>query len=243
MPFIAQLCTTIADAVFPPRCVACSALPFDPRDRYLCRACAGRVPVSASGQCIGCARATPKGATCLTCAPEWNVSALYAATHFQHPTVRGALHAYKYGCIEDLHQPLGRLVLRALKRISRSHNPFTDNPLIVPVPLHARRLNWRGFNQAERIAEIVAHATQQTYAPTALTRTHHTEAQVHHSRTERFLSVQSLFSCPNPSIVKGRRVLLIDDVCTTGATLDACATTLRAAGASSVSALVIAREM
>lgn len=243
MPSIAQLCTTLADAIFPPRCVACDALPYDPRDRYLCRACAGRIPVSASGQCIGCARATPQGVACSSCAPEWNISALYAATHFQHPTVRTALHAYKYGCIEDLHRPLGRVVLRALKRMSRTRNIFSENPIIVPVPLHTRRLNWRGFNQAGRIAELVAHATQQIYAPATLMRTHHTETQVHHSRTERFLSVQNLFSCPHPSLVKGKSILLIDDVCTTGATLDACATALRAAGASSVSALVIAREI
>ncbi|MEK7515103.1 MAG: phosphoribosyltransferase family protein [Patescibacteria group bacterium] len=243
MSFIARLCTTVSDAVFPPRCVACDTLPSDPRDRYLCRACAGRIPVHSSGQCIGCAHTTPRGTACPTCAPAWNIHALYAATHFQHPTVRAALHAYKYGCIEDLHQPLGRLALRALKRISRAHNPFEHNPLIVPVPLHTRRLNWRGFNQAEHIAHTIANATQQTFEPIALVRNHHSEAQVRHSRTERFLSVQNLFSCTNPSLVKGKDVLLVDDVCTTGATLDACATALRAAGASTVSAFVIAREV
>lgn len=112
---------------------------------------------------------------------------------------------------------------------------------VVPVPLHFSRLFTRGFNQAAVIARSVARAHGLAYAPRALVRVKRTPAQAALSRSERAKNLEGAFQARNPPALRGKAVLLVDDVFTTGATAAACARTLRDAGAADVRVFTLAR--
>jgi len=114
--------------------------------------------------------------------------------------------------------------------------------LVVPVPLAAGRLRERGFNQALVLASEVAEAVRGSVAANALKRAERA-AQQTLSGAERLVNLRGAVTCPSPGEVKGRRVLLVDDVVTTGATLSACADALADAGARRISGLAFARDL
>ena len=112
--------------------------------------------------------------------------------------------------------------------------------LLMPVPLHPRRLRSRGYNQSALLAKGLSKKLGLEMDQRLLVRTRNTPPQVNASRDDRRENVQGSFRCVGP--VLGRAVILVDDVATTGSTLSACATALKAAGAASAWGLVLARE-
>jgi ComF family protein len=116
---------------------------------------------------------------------------------------------------------------------------------VLPVPLHFWRHTWRGYNQAELIAQIFCKKTGLPLMENVLARRRRTRPQTTLRREERVHNVTGAFKVEVNAVgaaVRGKRILLLDDVCTTGATLDACAQALKDAGAHSVSALTVARQ-
>jgi ComF family protein len=150
---------------------------------------------------------------------------------------RKLVHAFKYGDRLDLAPTLGRWMARA------GHELLGEADALVPVPLHWRRLWQRRFNQSAALAKEISGASQVPVAHAALKRVKATAQQVGLSRTQRAENVQGAFRVPSDARgeVKGRRFVLVDDVLTSGATLDACARALLRAGARQVDALVFAR--
>jgi ComF family protein len=114
--------------------------------------------------------------------------------------------------------------------------------LVGPVPLSPGRLRARGFNQAALLAEQITAAGHGALTPSVLTRSDR-PPQSMLSASHRLANVTGAFACPQPAEVHGRRILLVDDVITTGATVSACADTLAAAGAGRVFALAFARDL
>lgn len=118
-----------------------------------------------------------------------------------------------------------------------------DRPdIVVPVPLHRRRLIWRGFNQSTELARAISRQLGAKVRNKALVRTRHTPPQTRLDRAGRLANIKDAFAA-NTDLVRDKRVLLVDDVFTTGATLRECARTLKRAGASHVDVLVLARAM
>lgn len=115
--------------------------------------------------------------------------------------------------------------------------------LVMPVPLHKRRLRRRGFNQALLLASIVADRFQRSLVYDNLLRVRDTRPQVELSGTERTRNVRGAFAVVKASEIVEQRVLLIDDVFTTGATMNECAAVLKSAGALAVTCLTLARTM
>jgi len=150
--------------------------------------------------------------------------------------VREAVHALKYRNLRALSAPLGRLMA------GHTSATGTENDILVPVPLHPRRLRERGYNQSALLAEQMSIVTGLTVDNTVLFRRNDTAPQARTASLEaRRKNMSGAFVCADRRL-KGIRVLLIDDVCTSGATLDACAAALKRSGAASVWGLTLAKE-
>jgi len=157
-----------------------------------------------------------------------------AAAYKSTPYLQKAIHTFKYKRIKQVGESLSQVFISAIALL-----PQHIDATIVPVPLHWSRQFWRGFNQAELMAKA-AHTSLHFPINHLLKRIRSTGHQAHRKRSERFSSLTNAFAITSdhvPSIV-----ILIDDVCTTGATLDACAKVLKQAGVSEVYALVLAYD-
>jgi ComF family protein len=150
---------------------------------------------------------------------------------------RKLVHALKYGDRLDLAPLMGRWMANAGREL------IADADALVPVPLHWRRQWARRFNQSALLAEVIAAASGRTVAHGALKRVKATPQQVGLGKAERAHNVQGAFRVPadGKADVAGRKLVLVDDVLTSGATLDACARALLRAGAAAVDALAFAR--
>jgi ComF family protein len=159
-----------------------------------------------------------------------------AAVHYDE-VAKTLVHALKYQDRTDLAPTMGRWMARA------GHELLNEADLLVPVPLHWRRAWSRRYNQSGALAQVIARQTGVTVSRDALRRVRPTQQQIGLSRSERATNVQGAFkvSQDKTTDVQGRRVILIDDVLTSGATVDACARALLRAKAAQVDVLVFAR--
>ena len=228
--------STALAAVFPSCCVGCgAALPWD-APLALCAGCRPRLRAPATPACRGCGRpllgvaTNVRGPLCGGCrqrAPPWE--SLVAAYLYAPPLV-GVVKALKFGRAEHLGEALAQ-PLAALCAASRLD-------VVTPVPLAWTRLLVRGYNQAEAIARPLARALDLPCRRLLRRRPRPRQALL--SRAERRRNLRGAFT-PRRRLPAGTRVLLVDDVMTTGATLAAAARALRRAGAASVVAAVVAR--
>lgn len=227
------------DLFFPPLCLLCHASLRGSSDPSLCHRClAGCLPLT-SPRCPRCALpfATIGGGDhvcgeCLLHPPEfiWTVAAgLY------EETLRHAIHRFKFDGILPLDRPLSRLLDNAWQR--NSPEWFPD--LLVPVPLHPHRLGQRTYNQALLIARELGRGRKIPVDPHLLVRVRPTAAQAGLTAKERQRNLLGAFSLTRP--LSGEKILLIDDVMTTGSTARICAATLRTGGAGEVALAVLAR--
>ncbi len=151
--------------------------------------------------------------------------------------VPSLIRRHKYGRDQSLSRALAQCLGESLPLDGENYD------LVVPVPLHRRRLRWRGFNQAALLGIAVARNTGCTLDVVTLARIRDTSPQTSLHSTQRRLNVRGAFAVTQPSRIANRSVLLVDDVMTTGATLDECAHTLLAAGARRVDVLTLARAV
>ncbi len=219
------------DLVFPPRCVGCGE-----SGNFLCDGCVAALPVAAGSRCPRCWQPGSDASLCVDCqAAPPSFDGLRAAFVYER-TARDLVHALKYRGMTALAPPMGSLLTEAARR----HDLEAD--LVAPVPLSGLRRRLRGYNQAEALARPLAMELQLPLRPQALARRRDTPPQARSADAEaRRRNVTDAFVCRDRG-VEGQRILLVDDVTTTGATLAACAVALKAAGAESVWAITFARE-
>jgi ComF family protein len=198
------------------------------------------VDALAPAGCAACDAPVPRRSIfCATCAStvvrDGGLSDGAAAFGLFGGALAIALRRLKFSNRPDLARPLGDLARRA------AHDEGLEGDVVVPVPLHGRRLAERGYNQAVLLGAAAAVELRAPLAARALERVRNTFQQARLDRAARLENVGSAFRVRDPTAVRARRVVLVDDVATTGATIEACRAPLLAAGASSVIALVIAR--
>lgn len=208
------LAALAARAMSPPTCAACDA------------AVAGAAAFCPT--CTASVRLASVSAPAPACPPIVASAAFGGA-------VAAALRRFKYRSRPDLARPLGRMLRAAASGAELRAD------LVIPVPLHPRRLAERGYNQAALLAAEAAPALRAAVVARGLARVRDTAHQARLARDGRGANVADAFQARWPERVRGRAVVLVDDVATTGATLAACAEALRRAGAASVVALVVAR--
>jgi ComF family protein len=184
--------------------------------------------------CWHCGRPLARPQLCAACAGAPSPITRIYAVAYSAGVLRRAIHRLKYVGQTQLAEPLGAL----LADWWLAHPLRVD--LLAPTPLHPARERQRGFNQATLLARRLSRAAGIPCAEHLVRRQRDTRPQVGLNARERAQNVAGAFIA-DAGAVAGRRILLIDDVCTTGATLEACATALRAAGAADVWGLVVAR--
>lgn len=227
-----QLLRSLLDTLFPPACFQCKR-----SGSVLCSACLCAIPLLTPPLCQHCGTPLMRGQACFNCTGgRLKLHGLRVVSFYQEP-LRSYIHALKYRGHTGLARPLGYLLAYAYQHYSMRAD------MLVPVPLHNLRQKARGYNQSQLLAAACAEQLQLVYDHTLLTRVRATSSQVSLSPQERQKNVSQAFRCVQPQVVRGRSVLLIDDVCTTGSTLEACAAPLLQAGAREVWGLVLARPM
>jgi len=196
----------------------------------LCTVCG--VPFRTRGDadhlCGGCLTHPPRFTQARACA-------VYDAAESVADPLKAVLQRYKYNRDVSLAGPLAALLA------TRAPLALDTYDVLMPVPLHVDRLRWRGFNQAQLLAQgLVERLPVDAFA---LQRVRPTRPQVQLNETERRRNVAGAFHVAHPEHVRGRRILLVDDVYTTGATVDECSRVLRRAGARGIDVLVLARAV
>ena len=236
-PFISRLTSFF----FPITCAGCGA-PLPAKDHYrLCPACADSIPLITGLVCVHCGVALPDGgATCFRCRshPLRHITAIRSCVSYEGLS-RDILKRFKYGDRDYLDRFLGRLLLAGFEA---HRDLFAYCDIIVPVPLHFLRRLMRGYNQAELLALALAARIEKPVVTDVLRRNEYSRPQFRLGRDERFKNLKNVFSAKKSVKTKGKSILLVDDICTTGATLSYCAAALRGAGASRIFALTVARD-
>ncbi|KKU86511.1 MAG: hypothetical protein A2667_03465 [Candidatus Wildermuthbacteria bacterium RIFCSPHIGHO2_01_FULL_47_27] len=226
------------DIAFPPACANCAEA-----GKWLCEDCFSLVEIFENQYCPFCV--SPKivsgGGTCDKCRKTKKLNGLFCATTYKNTIARGLIRRLKYppalaACFAPV---LSSFIITHFQLLNKKD--FASY-LWIAVPLHKKKLKRRGFNQAALIAKELARRLGGDFAENMLTKIRFTPSQVELNREEREQNIAGAFECANPEKVKERDILLVDDVFTTGATLEECAKVLRRAGAKMVWGVVIARE-
>ncbi len=210
-------------------------------DAYLCDTCSEKATRIIAPFCEKCsepfAGAISGEFTCANCAHRALDFDCAVSAYRSRGIIRVVMLRFKYGGELQLRHPVGRWLLEAMNDSRLRQRSFD---WIVPVPLHPARLRERGFNQAELLAKILGAKTAVPVLP-ALERTRYTTTQTAFDRIERMENLRDAFRLRRNFAVRDCRVLLVDDVLTTGSTLSECARVLREAGVASVHAVTAAR--
>lgn len=233
----------LLDTFFPPLCHVCRGHVPDAGELHLCRACRDRNPPIGSPLCPVCGLpfATEGGIDhpCGHClATPRPFEAARSAVRFEGP-VQELIHRFKYGNKVHLSRPLGLITADALSGFV----PAGGADFIVPVPLHRRRLQERGFNQSQLLGRVLSKRWLIPLSVHNLRRIRWTEPQIGLSADDRRRNVRGAFQVADPSRFRGGRLILLDDVYTTGSTVSECARTLKAAGAGEVLVVTVARAV
>jgi ComF family protein len=229
-----------ADFFFPPQCVLCRKFLLADRAGYFCKDCFDSISLNNSPICPRCGMMfeSKEGgdhfcSRCIGWSPFFDMA---RSVSVYEGMLRKAIHFFKYNNKSMLAAPLGKLLsVYGVRRLS-----IKEYELIMPVPLHPRRLRQRGFNQSLVLARKAARAWGKKVSAESLKRLRWTTPQTDLSEKQRRKNVKGAFSCREEA-VRGKKILLIDDVYTSGSTVNECARVLKSQGALKVAVLTLAR--
>lgn len=227
---------------FPRHCLGCHQILDDDTQSYLCSTCLSSIPLKGEFACAFCGSPVVLGKTCPFCIRDHHLDRLFVATTYEFPLVEKILKTMKYRFVKSLADHCAQLMIKYFeKKILPAF--LAISPIVLPVPLHPRRLNWRGFNQSEIIAQKIAEHFNWPCDPHLIKRIKNLkpQADIKDKKTRR-KNVSGIFTCANSETVNNQQVILIDDISTTGSTLDDCARALKSAGAKEVIGFVLARN-
>lgn len=233
----------IIDIIFPSRCIICGVFLNDSPSPPFCTTCLSGIHHISSPQCTRCGIPFPdshgENHLCGECISTEQPFSIARALGKYEGTLLTAIHRFKYGRKISAGTALGRIMAH---RTCRSHD-FEDFSLVIPVPLHTKRLRERGFNQSVILAREIARAHNIPLNLSSLERKVDTQQQTQLKKNERGQNVRGAFALTKPGPIEGKKILLIDDVFTTGSTVRECARVLIRNGAKEVAALTVARAI
>ncbi len=229
----------ILDILFPVACIGCGQ-----DNTWLCKECLQKIPTNSELTCPVCKKINTQG-TCTACTGHTYLDGLIITTSYESKVIQDAIHALKYNFVQDISRQLSALMIQSLKQIDKkNHLAILRNhseTVIIPIPLHKKRLLERGFNQSVLLGKNIAHNMSLGFNNEILKRIRYTEAQAQLAKKDRECNVTGVFSVLQNFNFNGKNVILVDDVATTCSTLNECAKILKTHNCSTVWSLVIAR--
>jgi ComF family protein len=239
--------------LFPSDCRICGTPLVKISRLPVCQECLDAMPATEGGVCAVCgerlfspyavtgAPGEPRCGLCRRVEPPFARAAAYGS---YESGLRELIHLLKYGGVRPAANVLGRMLAEAIATLEPEFR--ADSLAVIPVPLHRSKLRQRGFNQAE----LIARAAMKLSGPggrlrlcTTLERKRETASQIGLTSHQRRENLRGAFGVSQPELVKGREVLIVDDIYTTGATVSECAKVLRRAGATKVWVATVARTL
>lgn len=233
----------ITDVIFPPQCVGCAEILPRLSSQAFCPACKEKIRFITGSLCPICGMAFFDSpalnhlcGNCLESKPYFSLARSVAG---YETLILDLIHQFKYG----RNIAAGSALASFMAEFNFSDIDFTDYSLIMPVPLHIRRLRERGFNQALILARAIGKKYQIPVNFSLLKRCKFTLTQTGLDKNAREKNIRGAFAVNDNTKIEGKNIILIDDVYTTGATINQCAKTLIKAGASKVAVLTLARVL
>lgn len=219
----------ILDLLFPKKCVCCGKM-----GSFLCGICKKEITKVKSGSCPNCNRLSKKGKFCQTCRPKTSLTGVLFCLYFSEEKTKKLLHEFKYGGIYGISEILGNMMAEKIIE----ENLSVD--LITFVPISKKRQRKRGFNQTQLLAKEISDKTGIKMLP-LVKKIKETKSQVGLKKKERQSNLGGAFIGLEQSL-RGKKILLVDDVYTTGTTMLECGKALRSMGAKEVWGITAAKE-
>lgn len=232
LPHISKIKEAALDLLFPRCCVVCGK-----EGEFICASCLSGVAKIEPPFCSLCGKPISHCGVCSNCTANPPLFDTARAPFQFQKSIRKAIHEYKYNNLKAASGLFAELLHDYIQK-----NPVSAD-IIIPVPLHPERLKERGYNQSALLGRELGRLTGIPFSENAIKRLKYSVSQAQStSITQRLESVSDAFSCVCKDI-SGAKILLVDDVATSGATLNACASVLREKGAKTINCLTIAKEI
>lgn len=235
---------TIIDWFFPVECIVCGE-----SGDWMCKCCLSVIELKPVNSCIFCHQFSFAGITCKKCKTEKFLEGVFCYNSYGNPIIKKIIYHYKYSFLKKLSDELsfmlGELIenIRVGQEVNSLPKIISAKTIFFSVPLHKRRLRERGFNQSSLLLEklVANNVVDESCLGGGLTRVRYTRPQAKTmSRGDRGKNLNKAFLYNGQSL-KNKNIILVDDVSTTGSTLNECARVLKSAGAKKVYGLVVAR--
>jgi len=245
----------LLDLFFPKSCLGCQK-----EGSYLCDDCRALLDIAEFDYCLCNTKPirlplspghpmdhTPKTGKCSKCQDK-RLSGIYSALPYKETGAPGVLtrkliYQFKYQpYLKDLAKTLANILVEHFVLSGKNTDEIWGNSILIPVPLNKRRLKNRGYNQSEELAKELSKILQIPVITNSLLKIKPTKSQMELSKKEREVNLRDAFIIKNPTEFVGKKVFLVDDVYTTGSTMQECATVLRNSGAKQVWGIALARE-
>ncbi|MSU60538.1 MAG: ComF family protein [Candidatus Staskawiczbacteria bacterium] len=233
----------LLELFFPSFCLGCKK-----EGTFLCYDCKSTLEISEYNYCL-CNKdplrlpAEEKNGKCGRCRNK-KLSGLYSALPYKEKFLtRKLIYQFKYQpYIKSLSKPLAEILIEHFVLAKNNTEDIWENSILIPVPLEIKRLKNRGYNQSEAVGKELGHMLNVPLTAGNLVKIKKTLPQMELSAKDRQENLKDAFAIKNPQEITNKKIFLVDDVYTTGATMEECAKTLKEAGAKQVWGIVIARE-
>ncbi|HUN56358.1 MAG TPA: ComF family protein [Smithella sp.] len=240
---LSEALNDISEVVFPPRCLGCAEILHPVSGQIFCPDCGDKIKFITGDICHICGTTFPdspaRSHLCGDCLENKIYFSCARAVFSYENFILNAIHQFKF----KRNISAGEILASFMAGFSFPDIDFADYSLLIPVPLHIKRLRERGFNQSLVLARAVGKKRQIPVNFSVLKRRRFTLTQTGSNREERKENIKGAFEVTNPKKIAGKNIILVDDVYTTGATINECAKTLVKAGARKIAVLTLARVL
>jgi ComF family protein len=240
---LSQALNDLSEVIFPPQCLGCSEILHPYTGQLFCPACNDQIKFISGSLCFICGTTFPDSPAqshlCGDCLENKTYFSQARAVFSYENFILNAIHQFKY----NRNISTGEILASFMADFRFPDIDFADYSLIMPVPLHIKRLRERGFNQSLILARLMGKKRRIPVNFSLLKRHKFTITQAGSNRNERKQNIKGAFEVSDSKIIAGKNIILVDDVYTTGATVNECAKILIRAGAQKVAVLTLARVL